>query len=98
MITTCKNAVWLLCKAGVDKRCIAESVSDCMLNGFHVNRPYEDSFSISSFFSPSGILLPFPAQFDVFVHRQGHPCLYCTVQFAAVNLQGLADQADLENN
>lgn len=49
------------------------------------------------FFSPAGILLPFPAPL-MYLHRQGDSCLYCTLQRAAVNLQGLADQANWGNS
>jgi len=98
VIATHKNAVWPLCKAGVGEGCTAESAAGCLLNGSLVNRPCEDSVSVSIFFQSCWHFTPFPSPVDVFAHRQGDSCLYRTLQPAAVDLQGLADQANSENS
>lgn len=55
------------------ERCTTQSVSDGVLNGFLVNRPCEDSFSVSIF----SVLLVFYSlsqPIDGFAHRETLVC------------------------
>lgn len=74
-------------------RCTTESVSDCALNGLLVNRLMK-IISLFPFFSVLLVFYSLSQPVVASAHRQGDSCLHC----AAVNLQGLADQAHLGNN